>query len=283
MATMNRERRDLLSIGTFADAAQLSMKALRLYARLDLLKPAYTDPASGYRYYQTDQLEAARLIRMMRQMDMPLATIQTVLAADTDEAERLVIAYWRSLEQRLEVARVTVQDLICALKGEPVMSVQAPSLHIEARTLQSQHVVSITTRVLVDKLDGAILAGIEELQGYLAAQKVESNGAPFGIFHGAINYDSDGPIEICLPTPTLLSGTETIQARTVPGGAAAFVSMTDGQCAYPEVLKGYDALVDWMTQNGYERAGSPREEWATFPDIEGQMDVYWLYREKRPV
>lgn len=280
MADMNQDRRDLLSIGTFAEAAQLSLKALRLYARLDLLKPAYTDPASGYRYYHADQLEAARLIRMMRQMDMPLATIQKVLAADPDAAERLVIDHWRALEQRMDVARVTVQDLICALKGDPVMSVPTPTLQVEIRTLPTQHVISVTTRVTVDKLDAAIIEGVNALRAYLAARQIESSGVPFGIFHGAINYESDGPIEICVPTPTLLDDAGEFKSRTIPGGDAAFVSMVDGQCAYPEVLKGYDAIVDWMRQNGYERAGAPREEWATFPDIEGQMDVYWMYRGK---
>lgn len=278
---MNRIPHNHLSIGMFASAAQLSVKALRLYDRLGVLKPAYTDPSSGYRYYTTDQLDSARLIRMMRQMDMPLATIHKVLAADPDEAEQLVIDHWRELERRMAVARVTVQDLICALRGEPTMTVQTPALHVEARTLPTISVISITRHVTVQGVDSAILEGVAALEAFLKSRGIAPSGNPFGIFHGTINNDSDGPIEICLPTPELLNDSGDYAARMVTGGQAAFISLRDGQCAYPEVLKGYDALVDWMNQNGYEQASPPREEWATLPDIESQMNVYWLYRERK--
>jgi len=81
MGVMNHGRRGLLSIGNFATAAQLTLKALRLYDQLGILRPSYVDPESSYRYYHNDQLTRARLIRMMREADMPLATIRQVLAA----------------------------------------------------------------------------------------------------------------------------------------------------------------------------------------------------------
>ena len=59
-----------LSIGQFATASQLSLKALRLYHQEDLLPPAYVDPFTNYRYYATRQLRKARLIRLMRQMEI---------------------------------------------------------------------------------------------------------------------------------------------------------------------------------------------------------------------
>ena len=67
---MNQQK-DLFSIGAFADLTRLSIKALRLYDQLDILRPHHIDPKSGYRFYETDQLFSARLIRSMRDMDMP--------------------------------------------------------------------------------------------------------------------------------------------------------------------------------------------------------------------
>ena len=87
---MDTTRQNLLPIGTFANAAGLSLKALRLCDQLGILSAAYTDPDSGYRYYQTEQISAARLIRLMRSMDMPLALIREVLAADPEGARRIV-------------------------------------------------------------------------------------------------------------------------------------------------------------------------------------------------
>ena len=78
-AHMNQPK-DLFSIGAFADMTRLSLKALRLYDQLGLLQPLHVDPQNGYRYYGVDQLSSARMIRNMREMDMPLATIRRVLA-----------------------------------------------------------------------------------------------------------------------------------------------------------------------------------------------------------
>ena len=88
--------KELLSIGTFAHMTRLSLKALRLYDQLGLLQPRHVDPSNGYRFYGTDQLAGARMIRNMREMDMPLATIRQVLAAlaaSPTQAEALVQDY----------------------------------------------------------------------------------------------------------------------------------------------------------------------------------------------
>ena len=102
---------NLLSIGAFASLARLSLKALRLYDQLNLLQPRWVDPQTGYRYYGEDQLKSARMIRNMREMDMPLATIRLVLAALADsptQAEALASEYAELREQQAEQIRVQV-------------------------------------------------------------------------------------------------------------------------------------------------------------------------------
>lgn len=61
-----------LTIGAFARASRLSVKALRLYGDLGLLPPAHVDGATGYRYYAPGQLATAHLIGLLRQLDLPL-------------------------------------------------------------------------------------------------------------------------------------------------------------------------------------------------------------------
>lgn len=78
---------DLLPIGRFARLSGLSVGALRHYDELDLLRPANVDPFTGYRRYRRDQLDEALLVARLRDLEMPLGEIRTVLAAD-DPAER---------------------------------------------------------------------------------------------------------------------------------------------------------------------------------------------------
>ena len=107
-ANMNQPK-DLLSIGAFAEMTRLSIKALRLYDQLDLLRPRQVDTQTGYRFYGIDQLSSTRMIRNMREMDMPLATIRQVLVALTSspaQAEALVREYADMRERQVEQIRM---------------------------------------------------------------------------------------------------------------------------------------------------------------------------------
>ena len=59
-----------MTIGELAARSRLSTKALRLYDRLGLLEPARVDPATGYRIHAEGQVADARLIALLRRIDM---------------------------------------------------------------------------------------------------------------------------------------------------------------------------------------------------------------------
>src|SRR5688500_9244593 len=78
---------DLIPIGRFARLSGLSVGALRHYDELDLLRPADVDRFTGYRRYRQDQLESARTIARLRDLEVPIEEIRDLLAGD-DPAER---------------------------------------------------------------------------------------------------------------------------------------------------------------------------------------------------
>jgi DNA-binding transcriptional MerR regulator len=92
---------DLLVIGRFARLAGLTVGALRHYDEVDLLRPAKVDPETGYRSYRRDQLDAARMIVRLRDLEVPLETIRAYLAADDpNERRRLMADHRRRIEAR---------------------------------------------------------------------------------------------------------------------------------------------------------------------------------------
>ncbi|MEV5341016.1 MerR family transcriptional regulator [Streptomyces sp. NPDC052676] len=97
------------SIGEMARDSGLSVSALRFYDNAGVLVPAWVDPVSGYRWYEPDQLEEARLLACLRRAGMPLADIRLVLAgwsnADPDLVRGLLQAHLRRLERGLADAR----------------------------------------------------------------------------------------------------------------------------------------------------------------------------------
>ena len=110
----NESEDPLLSIGVFARRSRLSMKALRLYDRLGLLAPDHVDPDSGYRRYRESQLATARLVVMLRRLDMPLARVAEIVAAPPARGAELVETYWASVERRTASQRAR-----SAVRGKP--------------------------------------------------------------------------------------------------------------------------------------------------------------------
>ena len=90
----------LLSTGAFARRSRLSMKALRLYQRQGILKPAHVDEVTGYRRYRESQLVTARLVAMLRRLEMPLAQVADVVSASGSRRAELLASYWEAVERR---------------------------------------------------------------------------------------------------------------------------------------------------------------------------------------
>lgn len=65
-----------VSIGDFSVMTSLSRKALRHYHDLGRLVPAHIDPHSGYRFYDTSQVDRAHIIRRFRYLGMAIPDVK---------------------------------------------------------------------------------------------------------------------------------------------------------------------------------------------------------------
>ena len=110
----------LLTIGEFAQMTHLSVKALRHYHDVGVLAPEAVDPVNGYRRYGADQIPAAHLIRRLRDLEMPLDDIRSVLVApDIPARDAAIAAHLERMERRLDETRTAVASLRALLGGSP--------------------------------------------------------------------------------------------------------------------------------------------------------------------
>ena len=122
------DERDRFQIGEFAEPVGLSIPQLRRYDRLQLLGPEGRS-ASGYRYYNSGQTGAGRIIALLRSMDMPIADIRRVLSGiDEGERQQLFADHRARLEARLDEVR-SLLDAVdqLTMKGASTMSVPMPT------------------------------------------------------------------------------------------------------------------------------------------------------------
>ncbi|SEM85835.1 MerR family transcriptional regulator [Streptacidiphilus jiangxiensis] len=98
---------ELITVGQLARRVGLTAKALRHYDRVGLLSPAAVDPHTGYRLYSADQVAPARLVRLLRSVDVPLEYVRACLSGPDDEAaiQQVLIQHRRRLQARLDRVR----------------------------------------------------------------------------------------------------------------------------------------------------------------------------------
>jgi DNA-binding transcriptional MerR regulator len=266
---------NLLAIGRFAAATGLSHKALRIYDEMGLLSPSHTDPFTGYRYYEADQVRRGEHIRRMREMEMPLQTIRTVLDAAPPVAETLLAGYEREFNRRSQQVSQMTRRLIHSLRQEEITM----TLQVEQRDLAPQQVVSIESHVLLKDLDPFIQDTLHRLAAFVSDQGGRMTGPPLALYHGPINEQDDGPLEVCLPAEGAFRVSGNIRVRELPGGPAVAVRVSGEYMQFPLILQAYDAAHDWIVRNGYEMAESPREIWLGPIETGGPMEVVWRYQD----
>lgn len=69
----------MLKIGEFSKLSKTTIRALRYYEKEGLFSPSYIDKETGYRYYESNQLEDISTIHFLRQLDFSIAEIKKIM------------------------------------------------------------------------------------------------------------------------------------------------------------------------------------------------------------
>lgn len=252
---------DEMTIGEFSRRSQLSLKALRLYERLGLLRPAAVDQRNGYRRYHESQLYTARLIVMLRLLDMPLPEVGRVVSATGTEAAEVIDAYWAREERRFSSKR---QIMAILRPGVAASEMPAAELPVHERDVAEQTVLTEQRHVYIGQLTWT-----REATARLSANAARCGGVAAGhfvIFHGMVTADSDGPVEVCVPVRHPPEDPVELAWRIEPAHREAFIPVTKTHFEIPAIWSIYDQLTRWVTAHGRRQAGAAREVYR--PDVE---------------
>ncbi|WFB07246.1 MerR family transcriptional regulator [Streptomyces sp. LX-29] len=251
---------EYLSIGAFARESRLSPKALRLYDRLGLLVPDHVDAATGYRWYRAEQVGRARLVALLRRLDMPLARIATVLELPGPRAADEVAAFWAEIEEHMVGRRALAAHLRARLSG------RRPDMYdVTTREVPEQTVLALRKHLLSDDLPAWIGSSLDLLEKAAVEECGGVAGHPFVVYHADVSDESDGPAEACVPVAdpeaarAYAAAHRTVEVRTEPGHRVAYTRLTKGQVVYPQILSAYEAVEGWIADQGLSEGGPCRE------------------------
>jgi DNA-binding transcriptional MerR regulator len=249
----------LLSIGVFSRRSRLSMKALRLYDRSGLLTPADVDPDTGYRRYRESQLATARLVVMLRRLNMPLTQVAEIVAAPDQVAAELLTTYWEAFERRIASQRelmAHIRSRLLKQEGRVVLP------DVKERTVPEQLVLAERRHVAVEQLPAWIGAAMGRLMK--AARSYGGQiGSPFVVYYGDVNEDSDGPAEACVPIGRAQAAPVAGVMRVEPAHREAYVRLRKAQVEFPQILSAYDGVIAWVAAHELTVTGAPREVYFT--------------------
>jgi DNA-binding transcriptional MerR regulator len=263
----------LMTAGQFGGQTLLSAKALRIYAERGLLAPHFVDPINGYRYYAPEQVPTGWLISLLRSADLPLEQIRRIIGTDPESALRQIEQASVASERRSQAVQAVLHQARLRLLQEVDMS------HVSTALEGDHPVLSVMKRMRPEDMDGIITSTVDRLRQLAAAAGLSVTGDPFGVFHGPITADSDGPLEIVLPVDDLADTNNDVRSYRLPGGMVANRFAEGAETSFPEILGLYDELHSWITDAGRVPVGPPRETWHNLPtDPEPlRLTISWPY------
>src|ERR1051326_7431307 len=195
----------MLSIGRFADATGLTVKALRHYDEIGLLVPARVEPDNGYRYYDAAQVEDAVTIRRLRALELPLDEIRALLEADGDTLrDRLAAHAFRVAEEVRDKHSLLIELSALVESGGEQITVdvcEVPELHLAATI---RHLQLVDPEGVRDMLRLA--------RSRLDERGIAPAGPPTALFRSG---DGNGThlVEAGFPVPAEVEGDELLRSE----------------------------------------------------------------------
>jgi len=259
-----------MTIGGFSRRTRLSLKALRLYDELGLLRPASVDDSTGYRHYRDDQIERARLIGLLRGLAMPLERIARVLDSPAARRADAVRRYWIELEGSMAVRLRLVEYLDSYLKGGGDFVYE-----VRTRQVPEQRVLTVKRHVRQPQLLDFLMEWMTGVAVVLDRTGVKHSTHSFVIYHGIVNEDSDGPVEVCMAFEGDMEAPDGLEVRTEQAHNEAYTTISKEQGQFPRILEAYDAVHEYLEGCGVDpAAAAPREVYFVDVNAVGPDDPF---------
>ncbi|MFB8235171.1 MerR family transcriptional regulator [Kitasatospora purpeofusca] len=275
----------MLNIGDFAKHGRVSVRMLRHYDAIGLIRPARVDPSSGYRCYEAAQLARLNRVIALKELGFTLHQVRAVLDEEVDPAELRGMLRLR----RAELAAAMAAD------AERLARVEA-----RLRTIESEGTMSAQDVVVkrLPSVRAAELAGVaasyepqdigpvigplfEELCGRLAAAGVAAAGPSVARYEDTGDGDGSVLIRVAVPVAagtTAATGEEHgFAVVDLPAVEEAATVVHRG--SMDESLGSFQVLARFVEENGYRSTGYARELYLECPEDPAD----WVTELQEPV
>ena len=242
-----------VSIGDFSLMTSLTRKALRHYHDLGILEPVHIDPHTGYRFYDSSQVDHAHIIRRFRSLGMSIPDIKALLSTEDSAARtEIITTHLAQMEQQLQQTRDTVsalRELLAPVHTAAVELRQEPALAVW----------SITATIDVDEIDTWFVATLSTLGEALSAAASAPDAAVYGgLYDRALFSESRGEATLFVPAPQSTMVPQGIRAHVLPQADYAVLTHSGN---HEGIDRSYAALGKYANEQVISDQGPTREHY----------------------
>jgi len=260
----------MFKIGEFSKLTQVSIRMLRYYDEMGLLKPAEIDKFTNYRLYSTEQISALNKIIFLRDLGFNVSEIATALnhwdnkyIISQLENKRLGIENMIKSEQdkllKIELAKKDIQQEKIAIH-----------YNVSIKSIPSYQVFSLRRTVPDYYAEGQLW---KEMSDFANENSIPISSNTFTIYHDTDYREKDVDIEICAPVARMGENTNGFIYRITEPVPIMACTMVYGR--FENILGAYLALAKWLQEhNQYRMTGQSRQIVHRGPWNEEDPDKY---------
>lgn len=242
----------MLKIGDFSKLSRISIRMLRHYDEIGILRPERVDDFTGYRYYSESQLMLAGRIQSLKSLGFGLSVIKEILEKyeDAQEMERFLLVKRRELEEEsMEIGqklRFLDSTLKWLRKDGNLMD-----YNVTLKTVPERYVASVRQVIPAYDREGILW---EIMCRELRAQNVQQAVPCYrmAIFHDEGYKEHDPDVEIQSAVTGRYQDTEHVKFKTVPPVEIASAAYKG---SYDQISRVNAAVANWVVENGYDFDG----------------------------
>ena len=237
----------MLKIGDFSKLSRVSVRMLRHYDEIGLLKPAETDPFTDYRYYSEAQLPIMCRITALRDMGFGLAEILAILPVYEDR-QRLE-GYLAARQAELEALSAdTAQKLrLLDTARKRLRKEENMDYNVTIRTLPERYAATVRMTIPRHQDEGIVW---QVLGRETAAMKLVPSDpcCRCVAFLDGEYKEQDVEVEAQETVRGHYPDTEHVKFRTLPAVTYAGCTFKGG---YEQINDVVGTLTAWIEANGY--------------------------------
>ncbi|MFI6444960.1 MerR family transcriptional regulator [Kitasatospora sp. NPDC050543] len=281
----------MFNIGDFARLGRVSVRMLRHYDAIGLLRPADVDPFSGYRSYEAAQLARLNRIIALKDLGFTLQQVQAVVDEEVGAEELRGMLRLR----RAELAAAMAADAMRLTRVEARLRTiesegQMPTEDVVVKRVPAVRVAELTA--VADSYDpehiGPVISPLyDELCRRLPAAGIRSFGPGIAYYEDAAAGRVQEQEQEQEQEPVLVHAAMTVEVEARDGFDFEIVDLPAVEQAATIVHRGsMDAvlataqhLARWIDSNGYRPVGHARELYLECPD-DPQL---WVTELQQPI